>query len=373
MKSLRRICYIIPSLSAGGTERQLIQLLRGIAHDYETHIICTHHEGALASEARRSGAIVRVLHMASGWDPRLAYKLWHSFSAHPPDILHTFLFGFDLFANLMARRAGVPVIISSRRQLATWKKPRHLWVQRVANRYADCIVANSQAVARYAQEQEGDDADRYRVIPNGIIADDFLSPESDLRLLHLRYSIPFNRHIIGIVANFSSVKDHALFVEIAAALLRRRADVHFLMVGSGPLVSEVDHRIAAHNLKACFTRIATLVEIPDLLTLMDVCVLCSKVEGFPNAVMEAMAARKPVVAAAVGGIVEQIEEGKTGRLIPSRDPEAFADAIAWCLDHKDEARAMGARAGEYVRAELTVDKMVDRYRALYAELLRKKS
>ena len=372
MKSLRRICYIIPSLSAGGTERQLIQLLRGIVHDYETCIFCTHHEGALASDARRSGAIVRVLHMAGGWDPRLAYKLWCSFSARPPDILHSFLFGFDLFANMAARHAGVPVIISSRRQLATWKKPRHLWMQRTANRYVDCIVANSQAVARYAQEQEGDDAAHYRVIPNGIIADDYLSTANDLRLLRLRYSIPFNRHIIGIIANFSAVKDHALFVEIAIALLRRRADVHFLMVGSGPLVSEVEHRIATHNLSVCFTRVATLSEIPDLLLLMDVFVLCSKVEGFPNAIMEAMAARKPVVAPAVGGIIELVKDGETGRLISSRDPEMFADAIAWCLDHQEEARAMGMRAGEYVRAELTVDKMVDRYHALYDELLRKK-
>ena len=372
MKSLRRICYLIPSLSAGGTEHQLILLLQGIVHDYETLVICTHHEGALAGDARRTGALVRVLNMASGWDPRLAYKLWHTFSARPPDILHSFLFGFDFFANSAARRAGVPVIISSRRQLATWKKPRHIWFQRLANRHVDCIVANSQAVADYAQQQETGVPALYRVIPNGINADTYLCSPGNIRLLRLRYSIPFNRHIIGIIANFSEVKDHALFLKIAMCLLQRRADVHFLMVGYGPLVSDIEHQIATHNLNACFTRVATLSEIPDLLSLMDVFVLCSKVEGFPNAIMEAMAACKPVVAAAVGGICELIQDGKTGRLIPSRDPERFADAIEAFLNHPEDARACGMHAGEYVRKELTVERMVEQYRSLYAELLRKK-
>lgn len=370
MKPLRRICYVIPSLSVGGTERQLIHLLRGVVHDYETLVICTHHDGALSGDARRTGALVRVLNTRGGWDIRQGYRLWRIFSSRPPDIVHSFLFGFDLMANLAARRAGVPVVISSRRQLAMWKKPRHVFVQKLANRHVDCVVANSQAVARYAIEQEQAAPGLFRVIPNGVVADDFLSQDADRRLLRLRYSVPFNRHVIGIVANFSSVKDHALFVDIAAELLRRRADVHFLMVGTGPDLAHIEHLIASRNLTSCFTRVSTVSEMPDLLAMTDVSVLCSKAEGFPNAVIEAMAARKPVVAAAVGGVPELVRDGDTGRLVASRAPGDFADAICWMLEHRDEAEAMGQRAGDYVRRELTVENMVNGYRALYAELLR---
>ena len=366
--NMTRICYVTPSLSVGGTERQLTHLLRGLAGDHELTVFCTRQEGALAGEARRCGARVDVLAVRSGWDFTLRRTLRRIFLAHRPDVLHTFLFGFDLFANLAARDARVPVVISSRRELATWQKRRHLFMQKRANRFVHAVVANSQAVAEYAIEREGADSALFRVIPNGVNADAFVS-HADPHQLRVRYRIPFHTHVVGIVANFSPVKDHALFVDAAAELVRRRADVHFLMVGSGPLVTNIERLIASRGLTACFTRFATLAEIADLYALMDVSVLCSKAEGFPNVVIESMAAGRPVVAAAVGGIRELVRDGETGRLVASREPRAFADAIEWVLDHPEESCVMAERASRFVRTELSMDTMVDSYRALYAELL----
>ncbi len=367
-RAMTRICYVIPSLSIGGTERQLVYLLRGLAPDHELTVLCTRQDGALVGEARRCGARVDVLGARGGWDLTLRWKLRNVFKRNRPDVLHTFLFGFDLAANLAASDAGVPVVISSRRELATWQKPRHLFMQRRANRHVHAIVANSHAVADFAARREGADPALFRVIPNGIHADAFVS-NADPHQLRLRYRIPFHTHIVGMVANFSPVKDHALFVDTAAELLRRRADVHFLMVGTGPLVRNVERAIEARGIASCFTRVSTMAEIADLYALMDVSVLCSKAEGFPNALIESMAAGRPVAAASVGGIPELVRDGETGRLIASRDPRAFAVAIAWMLDHPGEAGAMAGNAARFVRDEFGMDKMVDSYRALYAELL----
>jgi glycosyltransferase involved in cell wall biosynthesis len=365
---LKRICFVIPSLSVGGTERQLIHLMRGLVHDNEVTVICTRKDGALAADARRLGAYVRVLDTVSGWDPRLKTRIRRVFRNHRPDIVHTFLSGFDHPVNRAARETGVPVVISSRRELATWMKPRHVRLQRRGNRAVDCVVANSGAVAKFALQQERGEEGDYRVIPNGIDVDTFVS-NADPRHVRLRYRIPFHTHVVGIVANFSPVKDHPLFLEVARELLRRRADCHFFMAGTGPLRQKILRRVRTLGLSEQFTCAAPLEEVQDLYRLMAVSVLCSKMEGFPNVVMEAMASGTPTVAPAVGGIPELIEDGATGRLVDARDPPAFADAIEWVLDHPEESRAMGERASEFVRAHLSLDRMVSAYRTLYAEFL----
>jgi glycosyltransferase involved in cell wall biosynthesis len=364
-----RVCYVIPTLSVGGTERQLAELIQGLAPDHDIIVACTHHDGALAGDVRRAGADVHVLGAGTAWTPALYWKTREIFQRHRPDIVHSFMFGFDFLVNAAARNMETPVVVSSRRELATWMKRRHRFMQNLANRYVDCVVANSKAASDYAIATETLNADKIRVIPNGIDPDEFLS-HCDHRHLLLRYRIPFYRRIIGIVANFSPVKDHALFVQIAESLMRRRADLHFVMVGNGPLAGEIDAMIASRKLESCFTRVTTLQEIGDLYALMDVSVLCSKSEGFPNAIMESMAAGKPVVASAVGGIMELVRDGDTGRLVASRNPEDFADVIEWALDNSAESSAMAERAAVFIRKEYSIGKMVESYRGLYANLLR---
>ena len=368
---MARITFVIPSLSVGGTERQLVYLIGGLVRDNEVSVICTRHDGALGADVRRLGAKVRVLGIRTAWDFSQRSQLAHALRAYRPDIMHSFLFGFDYFANRAARDADVPVIISSRRQLAEWKKLRHVWFQRLANRYSDCIVANSRAVADFAAKQERRAAGDYRVIHNGIDADAFLST-ADPSVVRKRFNIPSHRRIVGIVANFSPVKNHALFVDMAVDLIRRHEDLHFVMVGTGPLAKSVERRIARCGLDGCFTRIATVAELPDLYAMMSVVVLCSRNEGFPNVIMEALAAGRPVVASNVGGIPELVSHGEHGLLMNSIHSSDFAEAVGWMLDNADEATAMGARGARRIRAEFGMDTMIRKYRSLYAELLRAK-
>ena len=368
---MKRLCYVIPSLDVGGAERQLTYLARGLAEDHEVTIVCTQQEGALVSQVREAGVAIRVLdgwNRFGGWDPQIRSKLRRLFRQHRPDILHTFLFGFDLPANRAARETGVPVVISSRRQLADWKRPRHIRLQRKANDLVDCIVANSQAAADYALRQEGGPSSRIRVIPNGIHAEAFASGAGPASL-RSRFNLPNVPHVIGVVANFTPVKDHALFVEIARELLRRRTDVHFLMVGNGPLRKPVDRTLKQLRISEHFTRLDTVEDMPALYSLMAVSVLCSHSEGLPNAVMESMAAGAPVVASAVGGIPELIQDGETGVLVDSRDPKVYADVIAGLLDDPHRRGAISRAGREHIQEHHSVDRMVASYRELYNELL----
>ncbi len=365
---MKRVMYVIPSLSVGGTEWQFIHLLKRLSGDHNIAVICTHHDGALGGDVRRIGTHLRIIRARSGWDFRMKRRIARIVRSFRPDILHTFMFGFDWYANQAARACGVPVVISSRRQLATWKKRRHVWMQQKGNALVDCIVANSKAVAYFAIEQEHENPNLFRIIHNGIEADDFVS-SVDVGHVRKRHRIPFNTHVIGIVANLSPVKDYPLFIDMAHELLRRRADVHFMYIGTGPMREAIEQRIKMRGLADNFTRIATVSELADLYALMDVSVLCSKSEGFPNVIMESMAAGTPVVATAVGGIPEMLKDGVTGRLVLTRTPGALADAVCWTLDRPEESRAMTERASQHVRRELSMEKMVNSYRSLYAELL----
>lgn len=369
MKKRPRIAFAIPAMSVGGTELQLLRLIRGLQNEFEITLICMREGGALIGDARRSGAYVRNVHARSGWDFTAAARLRRVLQAHTPHVLHSFLFGFDLWANLAARRVGVPVVISSRRELATWQRRRHLYIQRRANRLVDCIAANSQAAADYAIDREQAAPTLFRVIHNGVNAEQYVT-RMDRIQLRKRYRIPASANfVVGMVANFSPVKDHELFVEMAARLVQRRKDVHFLFVGTGPLVESIYRLIVKRDLRHHFDRIITLNEMADVMAVLDVSVLCSKMEGFPNAVMESMAAGLPVVASDAGGIKELIRDGETGQLIPSRSADDFGEAVNTLLDQPGERARLGANAAAWVREHLAEAKMIRAYRDLYAELL----
>lgn len=368
MRASKRVCFVIPSLEPGGTERQLLYLLGGLARDHELTVICTRTPGAFAGEARRLGAYVYALEGRGGWDISQGWKLRRIFRAHRPDVIHTFLFGFELSANRAARETGVPVVVSSRRELADWKKSRHLRIQKRANELVDGIVANSRAVAEFAARQEDEDPSRYRVIYNGVDAQAFQSAVEPETIRNC-FSIPVDRRVVGMTANFSPVKDHGLFLDMAGELMRRREDVHFLMVGFGPRQRAILDMVSDKGWEDRFTHVASVDEMADLYRAMDVCVLCSRVEGFPNALMEAMAAERPVVAPAAGGIPELVKDGITGKLIVDRSPAAFADAVEAYLENPGERARIVKRAAEFVRHELTVERMVEAHRTLYTHLL----
>ncbi|MBI2423829.1 MAG: glycosyltransferase [Candidatus Hydrogenedentes bacterium] len=366
-----RITWIVPTMRVGGTELQLLHLMQGLSDDFDLNLICTRSEGALIGDARRIGAHVRVMDTVSGWDPRIQRRLYRILRVHTPQIVHSYLSGFDFWANRAAWQNHVPVIISSRRELASWQKRRHLWMQRLGNQYVDCIIANSNAVAAYAAGKEGFPRDRYKVIYNGVKADSFVSKNTKIELRR-RFKLPEKALVVGMVANFSPVKDHRLFLDMARILLKQRSDVHFLLVGTGPLANTIRASIDRHRQHLFITVMTSVGEVADLYSAMDVAVLTSKVEGFPNTLLEAMASHTAPVAASVGGVSEIIQDGQTGILVDSRNPEDFARAVAGLLDNPEKRIAIGQRAGAWVRETLPMEAMVRQHKELYFQLLDEK-
>lgn len=365
MSTRPKLCIVIPSLNVGGTERQVRHLVEGLAPEFQIDVVCTREPGAWAKHVQPY-AEVFALGFRSGWDHRLLFRLSSHFKKRKPDIVQTFLFGFDFAANVAARRAGVPVIVSSRRERATWKKSRHVWIQKRANAFTDAIVANSAAVAAFCAEQEGAPLDRYTVIHNAVVMEDDPPPPMEART---DMTVPRSVPLIGMVANFAPEKDHELFVEMAGRVRAQRPDAHFALIGDGPLRPAIQRRVVDTGLADAFRFPGTKDRLRPYYEAMDIVMLTSTTEGLPNVVLEAMACGRPVIAPAVGGIPEAIEDRVTGVLVASREPGDFAAAALNLVNHPDQAARIARQAAISARERFSLPAMIEAYQSLYRGLL----
>jgi glycosyltransferase involved in cell wall biosynthesis len=221
-------------------------------------------------------------------------------------------------------------------------------------------VANSRAAADRLL-QEGVAMRDVTVIPNGLDVQDFhpREPRASLRR-------------VVVVANLRPEKGHDVLIDAAVEVLRRFPDARFELVGSGPQHNTLRARAELRGVAHAFDFLGQREDVPSRLRAADIFVLPSRSEAFPNAVLEAMATNLPVVASGVGGILESIDDGRTGLLAPAGDPGALADRL--CRLMADPA--LGTRLAVAARVEAegrySFDRMVTTFESLYlTELARR--
>ncbi|MFN3476458.1 MAG: glycosyltransferase [Candidatus Methylomirabilales bacterium] len=375
-----KLAYVIPNLDLGGTERQLVALAKGLDRSrFLPVVFCLTATGPLVADLEETGVKVRCfgLRGLKVWrNPIRVARCLLAFSAdlkkEKPEIVHGLLFHAYILAAFVARIARVPIVIASRRSLGYFKvgKPHYLLAERLANRMTDLIVANSEAVKEDVIRQEKVEPAKVRVVYNGIDPSLYDVPADPA--LRAELKIPEEAKIVGVVANLIHYKGHRSFLKACQTIKRKHGAVKFLLIGDGPLRGQLEELARELGLEQDVRFLGSRHDIPELLALMDVAVLPSLEEGFPNAVLEAMAAGKPVVATRVGGVPEAVIHGETGLLVPPKDPQALADAILALLDDPPRAEEMGKAGRERVKKEFGLDRMVWEMEGLYEELLSRK-
>jgi glycosyltransferase involved in cell wall biosynthesis len=214
--------------------------------------------------------------------------------------------------------------------------------------------------------------DKYVTIRSGIDLDRFGNPGRPRHEVRRELGIPSNVPVVGTVTRLSDQKAPLDFVAAAGTVAERRPDVHFVVVGDGPLRDDVEAEIAARHLSGSIHVTGLRRDVPDLMHSFDVFALSSLWEGLPRVLPQAMAAGLPIVATAVDGNAEAVTDGVNGFLTPPADPEAFADALLRLLDDPELAREFG-EAGLEMVGEFGARKMVQDIEALYQELLAQRS
>jgi glycosyltransferase involved in cell wall biosynthesis len=176
--------------------------------------------------------------------------------------------------------------------------------------------------------------------------------------------------VIGALGNLRPEKDLETFLFAARGILDAIPSVQFLIVGDGPGANKLKRLADDLHLSASLQFLGERSDVPDLLAALDILMMSSYSESFPNAILEAMSMGKPVIATNVGGIPELVEEGETGFLVPPRDPMAIADrALSLCRDSARRLR-MGQAARACVESNFTVQDVTAKLEGIYDRSLR---
>lgn len=364
-----KVFLLIGQLGLGGAEKQLVLLASGLRERGVETTVLVMFEGGPREEALRAAGVpvVRLgfCRRVDGWrilsGNVVAFsRLVRFLRRERPDVLHAFLFHGYVAAAPAARLAGVPAIVAGRRNIGDFSRCRRVAraLERVAFRASDLLIANADAVARVACDRDDVDPHKITVVRNGLPASAFVPAPPDETLVT---ALP----LILCIANFHWYKGQRYLLQAVAALGARGLPCTLVLVGDGRERAELERLAARLGVDARFLGARTDVEC--LLARADVVVLPSLQEGLSNAIMEAMAAGRPVVATDVGGNAELLE-GR-GLLVPPADAAALARALAGVLTDAALARRLGERAREWCSANLRADVMVDRHIAIYRELV----
>lgn len=354
-----------PSFSGGG-ERLAAQVAMSLDPVRFERILCSTRpaEGpVLDRDLEEAGVELLRLDRRSTLDLRAWRPLLSLLRERPVDVVHAHKFGSNLWGSLIARLAGVPVMVAHEH---TWSfegnLPRRVLDRTVVARRADVLIAVSREDRRKLIEVEGIAPERVRFVPNGIPAVPSVGRAEARRALGLDPAAP----VVLAVCELRAQKAVEVLVRAAALLRSGLPHLAVLVAGEGPERHALTRLIVETD--APVELLGTRTDVPRLLGAADVAVLSSDFEGSPLSVMEYMAAARPVVATAVGGVPDLIEDGVHGLLVPPRDAQALAEALRSLLSDPDRARALGEQGRERQQREFTLEAMVGRLELLYESL-----
>lgn len=364
----RRVALAIESSGPGGAENMVLGLARALREAGDAPVLVTLRPGWMTERAEREGLPVWIVPQKPGldlaWVPRFAARL----RRERISVLHAHEFAMSVYATAAARLLGLRAVATIHGHAWVTDRPRRALAVRVLHRVGMPVVAVSHDLA-------------------GFLADGLAIPLRDLVVIHngIRIGSPPDAHARGerrraaraelglpaveadaelvvAVGNLYPVKDHATLVRALAGL----PGVHAAIAGRGD--EEANLRALARQCGVAdrLHLLGLRDDVERIFAAADVFVQPSRSEGLPLAVLEAMAAGLPVVATRVGGMPEAVQEGETGYLVPPSSPEALADALRTVLGAPDRGRSLGRAGWDRVKSEFSVERMTERYRALYA-------
>lgn len=362
-----RILYIIPNLEVAGAEQHLINLVSNLDKQrFEVLICCIKKPGRLGELFKERGGNVVCLERRSIYDLRIMTDIHRLIKRNGFDIIHTYLFGFHYLAGIPARLCGTPVVISSRREIAVWKKWHHRFLENLGNRFTNKVIACSEAAREFAVQSENLPEEKILTIYNGVDLEKF-SPRPQSACILEEFGFGKEDKIIGMVTKFASVKDHKTLLKAVNEIRKIYPRIKCLLVGDGLLKESVELEVESLKLGNNIIFPGKRDDIARILSIMDVFMLTSLVEGLPNTILEAMACGLPVVATNVGGIPEVVKNGKSGILVEPRDYRAIADAVMRLLENVSLRKEMGRRGREIVERKFGLDRMIEDYENLYLQ------
>lgn len=349
---------------AYGGPRQVGYLIDGLAERGVDNLLVCCKGHVLAA---RDNARVFEWRLGGDLDTSLQHRLAGLALEEKPDLIHVHSRrGADTYGGRAAAAAGVPAILTRRVQSA---EPG-IWLQFKYRGYA-AVVAISSAI-EHELLRLGIAPAKLRLIPSAVDTDSFRPDADARRRLTERYDLPEGAVLAGAAAQFIPRKGHDFLLRCAQALGSgahpEAADLHILLFGRGPEEQAVRREARVLGLDDRMHFCGFESDWPSLLPGLELLLHPARREGLGAVVLEAMSAGVPVVASAVGGIVDVIEDGVDGCLVPPDDLTGWRDAVLDLLVDRGKRERLAAAARAKVESHYTIQRMTDSYLDLYREI-----
>jgi glycosyltransferase involved in cell wall biosynthesis len=374
-----RIMRIIARLNVGGPAIHVTLLTERLSPpDFESMLVCGHigpGEGDMAYLAEERGIQpVYVAELGRELSPlrdlvTLA-KLWRLMRRYRPDVVHTHTAKAGFVGRIAACLARVPVRVHSYHghvfhgYFSSSKTRVFLWLERFTARLSDRLITISPAlkdelVTTYHIAPES----KFVVVPLGLELAPYANTPRGQGTFRADFGIPPDARLIGIVGRIVPIKNHALFVQMAARVRAALPDVHCVIIGDGDRRADIEAQVDSLDLRDAVTFTGWLQDLKPAYSAMDVLVISSDNEGTPVSIIEALAAGVRVVSTAVGGVPDLLHDGDYGRLVPPNDPDALAAAVIAALAEPEPSTAR-----QDIVAAYDINRLAAELAALYRSL-----
>ncbi len=366
-----RVLFLNTTLDVGGAETLLVNLVRRLDRQrFAPEICCLKQSGALGEMLAAEMPVSADL-LKSKYDLRILGRLTRLFRKRQIDAVVTVGAGDKMFwGRLAAWRAGVPVVMSALHSTGWPDGVGRL--NRLLTPLTDMFIAVAEPHGRYLVERERFPASKVCVIANGVDVERFRPRPMDPKLRQ-KIEVPLDAPLVGILAALRPEKNHAMFLNVAAAVLRDVPTAHFLIIGDGSERPRLEQLATELGLAGCVHFLGTRPDVPELLGLLDVLLLTSLNEANPVSILEGLACGKPVIATRVGSVPETVLDGQVGYLVESGSAEAMVRRTLELLRDRTLAESLGAAGRRHVVDHWSVDRMVEGYENLIESLYDQKT
>ena len=363
------IAFLVHTYGFGGLENMVTNLVNHLdPNRFESTIISFAPLHPLNNRVDLNRIQVISLNKKGGNNPVLIYKICLMLKKIGADIVQTHNWGTALEGILGAKLARIPGIIHAERGTIE-EKQRNIVFQRLLWGFTDQVLSVSEAHRKKMTNIIGFPQEQIKAIVNGVDTERFFPNPEIKEETRIKLGLKKDSLCIGTVGSLRPVKNQSLLVNACNAILPHFNHVEVLIVGEGPLESQLIQEAKALGLSEKIHFAGVQPHIPEILNALDIFVLPSRSEGMPNAVLEAMACGIPVIATAVGGTPEVIEDGKNGILVASEDEPHLIQALKELIQNHEKRLAFGREGRIRVLSKFSLKKMVSEYQVLYESLL----
>lgn len=365
----QNVLQLIGSFHTGGSERQAVQLARLLIEDdrFRVFVGCLNPEGALRVEVERFyNAQIAAFPLTSFYDRNFLRQI-RRFRQFLKENQIRLVHSHDFYTNVFGSFAAKTVHIASKRETGGMRSRAQQIIEKQAFRRANRIIANSKAVKNYLIAA-GVSGDKISVVYNGLDLSKFETEFNRAEILR-QFDLP-DKKLVTIVANLRhSVKNQEMFLRAAQKIREKYENAAFVLAGEGERMAELKKLASELKIEQDVFFIGRAERVADLLAVSEVCALSSRAEGFSNAILEYMAASRPIVATNVGGGVEVVFDGENGFLVESDDEKKMAEKILFLLENPEIAEKLGARGREIVGARFSIQAQLENTIEVYSQTL----